>query len=77
MDELIKIAKQFNIFDKNTLKYLKSNQDDNNLLNEQIHAKELGVKAVPCFIINKQYVLMGAQDKNSFQQIFDIIINDN
>ena len=40
---------------------------------EKKHAKELGVKGVPCFIINKKFVLFGAQTKENFINIFDSI----
>ena len=69
-DELIKVAKLHDIFDNKTLIYLKSEEDSNNLLAEEKHARELGVKGVPCFIINKEFVLFGAQDRESFLSIF-------
>jgi predicted DsbA family dithiol-disulfide isomerase len=69
-DQLVQIAKQHNIYNKHTLQYLKSDQDKENLLAEEVHARELGIKAVPCFIINKEFVLFGAQDKKKFLDIF-------
>jgi len=74
-DQLIRIAKLHNIFKENTLEYLKSNKDKENLLQEEKHARSLGVKGVPCFIVNKEFVLFGAQEKNKFLDIFKNIIN--
>ena len=70
LDTLIRIAKLYKINDKNTLKYLSSDEDLNNLLSEEKHARELGVKGVPCFIINKEFVLFGAQEKSIFLDFF-------
>jgi len=71
VNELIKIAKQNNIFDKKTLNYLKSDEDRNNLLAEESQARDLGINGVPCFIINKEYVLFGAQNTDKFLEIFN------
>lgn len=75
IEELIRIAKQHSIYDKNTSKYLSSSADNENLLSEEKHARYLGIKGVPCFIINKEFVLFGAQDKKSFKEILDNITN--
>ena len=74
-NELIRISKQHKIFDTSVLNYLKSTDDNENLKNEEQHARHLGINAVPCFIINKEFVLMGAQDKKSFSDIFMKISN--
>ena len=70
---LINIAKQHGIFNIQTSDYLFSDDDNENLLNEEKNAKELGVKGVPCFIINKKFVLYGAQTKENFINIFNTI----
>ena len=69
-EELIRIAKLHNFYDDETIEYLKSNQDNENLLAEEKQARQLGVNGVPCFIINKEFVLFGAQDKEIFLDIF-------
>ena len=51
-------------------------KDDKNLLAEETHARELGIQGVPCFIINKEIVLFGAQDKKIFLDIFNKITNE-
>ena len=76
LKELIRIAKHHKIYNKNTLEYLKSDKDNKNLLEEENHARELGINGVPCFIINKKYVLFGAQNNDKFKEIFNYIINE-
>ena len=75
-DKLVQIAKQHDIYDKQTLQYLKSDQDRKKLLAEETHARELGIQGVPCFIINKEIVLFGAQDKKIFLDIFTKLTNE-
>ena len=70
---LINIAKLHGIFNIQTSDYLFSDQDNKNLLNEEKHAKELGVKGVPCFIVNQKFVLYGAQNKDNFINFFNSI----
>ena len=73
LEELIRIAKQHNLSSLDNFEYLRSNEDNDNLLAEESHARELGIKGVPCFIINKQFILFGAQDKKNFIDIFNKI----
>tara|TARA_Y100001970_G_C13996650_1_gene731082 strand:- start:33 stop:674 length:642 start_codon:yes stop_codon:yes gene_type:complete len=75
VDELIRIAKQHEIYNDNTYKYLISNKDNKNLFAEEKQARQLGISSVPCFIINKKYVLFGAQNKEKFIEIFKNIYN--
>ena len=75
-DKLLLITKQHKIYDNNTLQYLQSDKDRNNLLAEEAHARQLGIQGVPCFIINKEFVLFGAQDKKTFLDIFHKIANE-
>jgi len=72
---LISIAKEYDFFNDKTTIYLFSDEDKENLMNEAQHAKSLGVTGVPCFIINKEFVLYGAQEKGNFLKIFNSIIN--
>ena len=75
--ELVRISKQHNIYQDDISIYLQSKEDRENLLAEESHAKELGVTGVPCFIINKEFVLFGAQEKKNFLEIFNSINNVN
>ena len=70
LDELINIAEQHNIDKTEIKKYLQSATDGESLLSEEKQARSIGIRGVPCFIINKKYVLFGAQDKEEFVNIF-------
>ena len=72
---LTNIAKQHDIFNIQTSDYLFSDEDNENLYNEEKQAKKLGIRGVPCFIINKKIVLYGAQTKENFVKIFNSISN--
>ena len=52
------------------IKYLQSKEDNKALLQDEMEAKKMGIKGVPCFIINRQLVLFGAQDIDKLTGIF-------
>ena len=69
LDALIQISKQTNIHDEKIKNYLISNQDNESLIREQEQAKNMGIKGVPCFIFNKEFVVSGVQTRESFIKI--------
>lgn len=71
LEILIQIAKETKIYDKDIENYILSSQDNKNLLNEEEQARLIGVSAVPCFVFNKEYIVNGAQPKESFIQIIN------
>ena len=74
LEELIVIAKHNKLDEQETNRYLTSNQDQENILEEEVKAKKMGIKGVPCFIINKEYVIFGVPEKNRFINLFDNLI---
>lgn len=70
---LIQIAKQTEIYENDLENYLISNLDSDNLLNEEQQARNIGIQGVPFFIFNKEFVVNGAQPKNSFIKIINSI----
>jgi len=72
---LVKIAKDTNIYDKNTENYILSNQDNDNLINEEKQARKIGINSVPCFIFNKAVVVNGVQPKENFIRIINSLNN--
>ena len=46
------------------------------VVQEEARVKQMGVNAVPSFIINGKYLIQGAQPKESFIQLFDQIRNE-
>ena len=49
---------------------------NNDLLEEENHARELGIQGVPCFIFNKKYVIFGVQNKKKFIAVIKNISNE-
>ena len=68
---LINVAK-----DADIEKYIMSAKDNDSLLNEEKHAKNIGINSVPCFIFNKEIVVNGAQPTKNFIQIIDSLNQD-
>ena len=71
MDVLIKVSKDADIYDEHIEKYIISKEDNDSLLNEEKHAKNIGINSVPCFIFNKEIVVNGAQPTKNFIQIIN------
>ena len=71
LEELVNIAEQNNIKAKEAIDYLQFNNNKKNLLQDEKKAKKMGIKSVPCFIINNQYVLFGAQEESKFIEFFN------
>ena len=76
LDILIQISKDTKIYDKKIEQYLFSIKDNENLINEEKQAIKIGVKGVPFFIFNKEFVVNGAQPKENFIQIINTLNND-
>ena len=76
LDVLIKVSKDADIYDENVKDYIISKKDNDNLLNEEKQAKNIGIKSVPCFIFNKKFVVSGAQPAKSFIQIINSLENN-
>jgi predicted DsbA family dithiol-disulfide isomerase len=49
---------------------------DERVVAEDRGARRLGINAVPCFIIDGQYAVSGAQEPEFFLPIFDLVRND-
>jgi predicted DsbA family dithiol-disulfide isomerase len=76
LDILIKVAKDADIYDEHIEKYIISKEDNDNLLNEEKQAKNIGINSVPCFIFNKEIVVNGAQSTKNFIQIINSLNNN-
>ena len=74
IEELITIGKQYDLDENQMNEYLTSNEDREELLKEEFQAKTMGIKGLPSFIINKEYVLFGAQEKSIFVELFNKLI---
>ena len=53
--------------------YLETAEDVEAVRNEDMHARQLGIEGVPCFIVNNRYALSGAQEPEAFFSLFDMV----
>ena len=75
LNELIIIAKQNDLDERETYDYINSDEDKEGFKYNEEQARRIGIKGVPCFIINKQFVLFGAQDPEKFINLFKNLKN--
>lgn len=72
LETLLDIGEKAGI-DRDALKaYFETDEDADEILAEDQHARRLGIGGVPCFIIDGKYALSGAQEAESFLPIFDM-----
>jgi predicted DsbA family dithiol-disulfide isomerase len=51
-------------------RYLASDEDDAIIRSEDKYARELGIQGVPCFVIERKYMVSGAQPAELFADVF-------
>ncbi|MAG98941.1 MAG: disulfide bond formation protein DsbA [Rhodospirillaceae bacterium] len=52
--------------------------DDRDLVaREDAQARQMGVNAVPCFIVAQRYVVFGAQEPETFLQLFELLARED
>lgn len=56
--------------------YLESDEDADRIRAEDAMARQMGIRGVPCFIINRKYAISGAQEPAAFHQAFEIVARD-
>ena len=72
---LINIANKIEMNKENIGQSINSDEDLQNINARIQNAGEKGVNGVPCFIINNQYVLQGAQSTELWIKVIDEILN--
>ena len=68
---MIEIAKKINLNPKEFAQKLNSDRDKDNIYQRIKNASDKGVNGVPCFIVNKTYVLQGAQPTELWLKVID------
>ena len=71
-DALIQIAVEAGLNENDATTYLLGAENLIEVRQEDSAARRLGIQGVPCFIINNQFSLSGAQDPEAFFPIFEI-----
>jgi len=72
-DELVEIARTAGMDADPVRAYLAGEQDRAEILAQEDRARLNGINGVPCFVIEDQYAVSGAQSPEIFLQIFDLV----
>ncbi|MEZ5647730.1 MAG: DsbA family oxidoreductase [Alphaproteobacteria bacterium] len=72
--ELIKIGYDAGLSKQQIAEYLDNGYDVQEVLTEDLHARHIGVSGIPYFILNGRLALMGAQEPEAFDPLFDALI---
>lgn len=57
-----------------TASFLASTEDEDTIRQEDAFARQIGIQGVPCFIIDRQYAVSGAQPPEAFLEVFDLAL---
>ena len=71
LENLIQISEESGLNSQKVKEYLSSDADSNLIREQDKKAREIGITGVPCFIINDEFVVSGAQEPKVFLQVFD------
>ena len=52
--------------------YLGGTDDDETIRSEDAFARQIGINGVPCFIVDRQYAISGAQPPEAFLEVFEL-----
>ena len=76
LESLIDVAGDAGLDTNAVREYLSSDENLDAVRQEDSAARRLGIQGVPCFIVNNQYALSGAQEPEAFFPIFEIASQD-
>ena len=71
LSNLVRIAEESGLNAIEIEAYLRSSNHSQLIRTQDKHSRELGISGVPCFIINDEFVVSGAQESEVFLQVFD------
>jgi predicted DsbA family dithiol-disulfide isomerase len=77
IDNLIDIAVQSGLDSETVTSYMRGDENLEEVQREDSGARRLGIQGVPCFIINNQYALSGAQEPEAFFPIFEMAAQED
>lgn len=69
---LAELAADVGIDRDETLAFLAGNEDRLSVLKDHQRVRNLGIKGVPCFIVDSRYALSGAQEPEVFLPLLDL-----
>ncbi|MCC6468202.1 MAG: DsbA family oxidoreductase [Alphaproteobacteria bacterium] len=73
VDALVEIAAEAGLDVHAARAFLQSDEETEAVLAEDVHARQLGIGGVPCFIVDGRYALSGAQEPEAFLPVFDLV----
>ena len=71
IETLIQVAEESGLSSATVKEHLLSDVDKNLIQEQDKKARGIGITGVPCFIINDEFVVSGAQEPEVFLQVFD------
>ncbi|WP_259779825.1 DsbA family oxidoreductase [Aestuariispira ectoiniformans] len=72
---LVQLAGSFDVTKAEVLDLLASDQFRQEVVDEDVLARRIGINGVPCFIVDGQYALSGAQEPEAFMPLFDLAVS--
>lgn len=73
-DTLVDIAADAGMDADETRAWLDSDEDAERIRQEDLMARQMGIQGVPCFIINRQFAVSGAQEPAVFLKAFEQVL---
>ena len=74
-ETLVELAADTGLDAAETRAYLESDEDVERIRQEDRMARQMGIQGVPCFIVNRQYAVSGAQDPAVFLKAFEQVLD--
>ena len=72
-DVLCDIAAECGLDGDETRAWLASGEDEEKIREEQDFAVSLNIDGVPCFIVERRYTVVGAQEPEAFRPVFELV----
>lgn len=72
VEALIDIADDVGLEHAAARTFLTSAEGIDAVRGEDMRARQLGIESVPCFIVDKRFVISGAQEPEAFYSLFDL-----
>ena len=72
LDTLVELAASAGLAERDVATYLAGKEDEETIRSEDAFARQIGIQGVPCFIIDRQYAVSGAQPPEAFLEIFQL-----
>jgi predicted DsbA family dithiol-disulfide isomerase len=72
IETLVRLAAAAGLNSAEAEAYLAGTEDEEAIRSEDAFARQMGINGVPCFIIDRQYALSGAQEPQAFLEVFEL-----